>query len=210
MIVETDKPADIQYLTSVFAAFEFKVEPVVDVMDAAAVEVKPSNTARKTLLRRHAVRSDCLEFHTAAVAFVAAAAPARTQPKAPAFVQSEQAFNSLPIDTRITFQVLLTAEGYWPAVPNVNYSGRLYDAVRRFQSDHGFRPTGMLNAAELDKLLDVATPMLKMWEFQGVGHPDRGRPIWVPVGLGLQVERVNGGIISERWRGLTGLFPRVR
>ena len=40
MIVETDKPADIHYVTSVFAAFEFKVEPVVDVMDAVAVEKK--------------------------------------------------------------------------------------------------------------------------------------------------------------------------
>jgi hypothetical protein len=29
MIVETDKPTDIHYVTSVFAAFEFKVEPVV-------------------------------------------------------------------------------------------------------------------------------------------------------------------------------------
>ena len=37
MIVETDKPTDIHYVTSVFAAFEFKVEPVVDVMDAVAV-----------------------------------------------------------------------------------------------------------------------------------------------------------------------------
>jgi hypothetical protein len=28
MIVETDKPLDIHYVTSVFAAFKFKVEPV--------------------------------------------------------------------------------------------------------------------------------------------------------------------------------------
>ena len=40
MIVETDKPGDIHYVTSIFAVFEFKVEPVVDVMDAVAVEHK--------------------------------------------------------------------------------------------------------------------------------------------------------------------------
>src|ERR1017187_3039176 len=40
MIVETDKPTDIHYVTSFFAVFEFKAEPVVDVMDAVAVEVK--------------------------------------------------------------------------------------------------------------------------------------------------------------------------
>ena len=40
MIVETDNPTDIHYVTSVFAVFEFKVGPVVDVMDAVAVEVQ--------------------------------------------------------------------------------------------------------------------------------------------------------------------------
>jgi hypothetical protein len=39
MIVETDKPTDIHYFTSFFAVFEFKVEMVVDVMDAVAAEV---------------------------------------------------------------------------------------------------------------------------------------------------------------------------
>jgi len=39
MIVETDKPTDIHYFTSFFAVFEFKVELVVDVMDAVAAEV---------------------------------------------------------------------------------------------------------------------------------------------------------------------------
>jgi hypothetical protein len=40
MIVETDKAADIHYVTSVFAAFEFTVEPVVDIMDAVAEQLK--------------------------------------------------------------------------------------------------------------------------------------------------------------------------
>ena len=47
MIVETDKPTDIHYVTSVFAVFEFKVEPVVDVMDAVAVEVKAIEYRKK-------------------------------------------------------------------------------------------------------------------------------------------------------------------
>ena len=47
MIVESDKPTDIHYLTSVFAAFEFKVEPVVDVMDAVAVEVQAIEYRKK-------------------------------------------------------------------------------------------------------------------------------------------------------------------
>jgi hypothetical protein len=47
MIVETDKPADIHYVTSVFAAFEFKVEPVVDVTEAVAVEVQAIEYRKK-------------------------------------------------------------------------------------------------------------------------------------------------------------------
>ena len=47
MIVETDKPTDIHYFTSVFAVFEFTVEPVVDVMEAVAAEVKAIEYRKK-------------------------------------------------------------------------------------------------------------------------------------------------------------------
>jgi hypothetical protein len=47
MVVETDKPDDIHYFTSYFAAFEFKVERVADVMDAVAAEVKAIEFCRK-------------------------------------------------------------------------------------------------------------------------------------------------------------------
>ena len=36
--VQTDTPADIHKLTSTFAVFQFRVEPVLDVMEAVAVE----------------------------------------------------------------------------------------------------------------------------------------------------------------------------
>ena len=47
MIVETDKPTDIHYFTSFFAVFEFKVELVVDVMDAVAAEVAAIECRKK-------------------------------------------------------------------------------------------------------------------------------------------------------------------
>ena len=37
-VVETEFPGDLQYLTTAFAVFDFTVEPVMDVMDAVAVE----------------------------------------------------------------------------------------------------------------------------------------------------------------------------
>jgi muconolactone delta-isomerase len=37
-VVETDSLEDIHKLTSAFAVFQFRIEPVVDVMDAVAAE----------------------------------------------------------------------------------------------------------------------------------------------------------------------------
>ncbi len=37
-VIETDNVADIHKLTSTFAVFQFRLEPVLDVMDAVAVE----------------------------------------------------------------------------------------------------------------------------------------------------------------------------
>ena len=39
-VVETDSPADLQYLCTAFAVFSFTVEPVLDVMDAVAAETR--------------------------------------------------------------------------------------------------------------------------------------------------------------------------
>ena len=47
IVVETDKPTDIHYFSSVYAAFEFKVELVVDIMDAVAAEVQAIEYRKK-------------------------------------------------------------------------------------------------------------------------------------------------------------------
>jgi hypothetical protein len=39
-VIETDQPADLQYLTTVYAPFSFTGEPVLDVMDAVAAETR--------------------------------------------------------------------------------------------------------------------------------------------------------------------------
>jgi len=49
IVAETDKVTDIHYFTSVFALFEFKVEPVVDVMEAVAAELKAIDYRKKTV-----------------------------------------------------------------------------------------------------------------------------------------------------------------
>jgi hypothetical protein len=39
-VIETDNLADIHFLTTALAAFTFRLEPVIDVMDAVAVELQ--------------------------------------------------------------------------------------------------------------------------------------------------------------------------
>ncbi len=40
MVLETDNVADVQKLTTTFAVFQFRLEPVMDVMDAVAAEAQ--------------------------------------------------------------------------------------------------------------------------------------------------------------------------
>lgn len=58
------------------------------------------------------------------IAFVTLAEPAVAQRRPPGYQQAEQSSSQLTVDEQIKLQVLLTANGYWPAVPNVNFSSR--------------------------------------------------------------------------------------
>lgn len=40
MLVETDAPADLHFVGCVFAAFEFTIEPVLDIGEAAPAEMR--------------------------------------------------------------------------------------------------------------------------------------------------------------------------
>ena len=66
-----------------------------------------------------------------------------------------QGFNP---DQRIKVQVLLTAVGFWDSVPNVEFSSRLYEAVKAFQIANGLPSTGFVREPEIDRLLTQAEP----------------------------------------------------
>ena len=105
-----------------------------------------------------------------------------------------QGFNP---DQRIKVQVLLTAVGYWDSVPNVEFSSRLYEAVRTFQIANGLPSTGFLREPEIDRLLSQAEPILAYWGFSLVRHPFRGHAIWAPMGLGLIVHQDDKGLVFD-------------
>ncbi len=100
----------------------------------------------------------------------------------------------LTLDERVKLQILLTAAGYWPAVPDADFSTRLFNAILRFEVDNGFTPLGVLNDQQMDRLTAIAAPYLNSWRFQLVRHPMTNSEIWVPIGLPLTEESTATGL----------------
>ncbi len=106
-------------------------------------------------------------------------------------------FNRLPIDQRHETQALLGVAGYWPAVANDEFNHRLFEAIAHFQADNGFPVSGILTAAQIDRVRQIADPILLYWQLQPVRHPIAGLPLWVPFGVGFNQTRTRSGINFE-------------
>lgn len=128
------------------------------------------------------------------LALLAALRPAVAQTYDPNFREAARAFLSLELNTRLWFQIFLTSAGHWPAVPNVNFSRRLFEATKDLQRARGENPNGILTKAQVGQMLESASSVLKGWDLRWVPHPTRGRSVWVPMGLGLSATRTEHGV----------------
>jgi len=93
------------------------------------------------------------------------------------YAEAATIFAQYTLDQRIRLQILLTAAGYWPAVPNADFNPRIFEALTRFQADHGFLTTGVLIPNQMDRLVSDASPFLNQSGFQKVLHPTHGGAI---------------------------------
>jgi hypothetical protein len=139
---------------------------------------------------------------------------ATAQAQLPGYAQAGDAFMRLTLDERVKLQVLLTAAGYWPAVPDADFSARLFNAILQFQVDNGFVPLGILNDQQMNRLIAVAGPYLNNWRFEIVRHPMTSSQIWVPMGLPRGRSNSYGPSVCEPdlWRSphlrlLSGIHP---
>ncbi len=119
---------------------------------------------------------------------------AAAQTQLPGYAQAEDAFMQRTLDERVKLQILLTAAGYWPAVPDADFSARLFNAILRFEVDNGFVPLGAVTGEQMDRLIAIAGPYLNAWNFQVVRHPMTDSWIWVPIGLPLTEEATATGL----------------
>ncbi|MGH6794206.1 MAG: S1C family serine protease [Methylocella sp.] len=114
-------------------------------------------------------------------------APGLAKPRPAGFAEAEARFDSLDANAKATYQIMMGAAGYWAQMPRPDYSLRLFEDTQRFQGDLGHPPTGILTKAEFNKLFSLAIPNLRYWGFRQMTHPTRGRPIWVPMGIGGKI-----------------------
>jgi S1-C subfamily serine protease len=113
----------------------------------------------------------------------------------PGYEKAELDFQAhLALQQRLLLQVLIIAAGYSYAVPNENFSQRLFGSIKKFQEENGFPPTGILDGPQVTRLIAVATPLLNLWGFRKATHPYRKQTIWIPFGLGLVATRNEYGL----------------
>lgn len=112
------------------------------------------------------------------------------------YTQAENAFTQLNLDERVRLQILLTAAGYWPAVPNADFSIRLFNAIRQFEIDNGFVPVGVLTNEQAERLEAIGGRFLNRWDFASIRHPNpaSNSQIWVPLGLPVTEESTPTGL----------------
>jgi serine protease Do len=124
--------------------------------------------------------------------------------RSPGYAEGERVFSQYSIDQRIRIQILLTASGYWQAVPNENFNSRLFQAIKKFQTDHNLQSDGILNETDVNAIIRAGGPLLNNWAFANVKHPTVDSYIWVPSGLGLtQVASTDGLQFTDPRRRLS-------
>ncbi len=131
------------------------------------------------------------------------------QQRPPGYAEAEATFRRLPPEERVYAQTLMIAAGYWNAVPNVDFSGRTFEAVKRLQAEMGREPTGQLGIAELSQLERNAAPLIRKWGFRQVRHPDRAISIWIPFGLNLALSKDQYGVSYKSDKNNIAVFFKI-
>lgn len=107
-------------------------------------------------------------------------AQAQPQSRPPTYAAAAAQYNGLSLNQRMHLQLLLAAEGSWPAVPNRDFSMRLFSAITQFQNAQGYSPDGLLSPEQIGRLNDIVRPFFERWGLIEVFHPSRPHSIWVP------------------------------
>lgn len=110
------------------------------------------------------------------------------------WANAKAAFERYDPHNRVVAQVLLIAAGYQNWVPSERLTTNTFAGLRRFEAENGFAADGAIDDARVARLTAASLPLFAMWDFRRVGHPERGRPIWMPHGLAMQPQPGRFGV----------------
>lgn len=81
-----------------------------------------------------------------------------------------------------------------------DFGARLFEAIGRFETEHGFAPRGILDAAQMDALRAAGGAFLDRAGFEVIRHPATGTRLWLPMGLPLTQTVIDSGYKYENPR----------
>ena len=148
---------------------------------------------RSTILKALAFAL-CVPLPLSLASSLSVPANAQTQSRPQTYGDALARFNSYSTLERISLQLLLSAEGSWPAVPNRDFSMRLFNAITQFQKSNGFQPDGVLTPEQISRLNSITRPYFERWGLVEVFHPVRPHSIWVPRRLLDKETRTKDGL----------------
>ena len=106
----------------------------------------------------------------------------------PGYAGAKRAFEALDVESRRQIAILLLAAGYGPLDIEDAFSRRLFNAISKMQAGSGLPATGIIDAGDLDRLIARAAPLLAKWGFRTVTIPGSRLGMFVPFGLGVDVD----------------------
>jgi S1-C subfamily serine protease len=132
---------------------------------------------------------------TAAAAAAAAATAANIEQSL------RESYSAIPLAERIALQSDLIWTGDYNGVINGEFSGRLVEAVKSYQTKQKAKPTGLLNPQELAALRAAARPRQDEVGWRLTEDPATGARVGLPLKLATRREPATSG---TRWSSQQG------
>ncbi|MDQ0469679.1 hypothetical protein [Labrys wisconsinensis] len=110
----------------------------------------------------------------------------------PGYDEAKQAYEALDVESRLQVDVLLLVAGYGSIVGEV-FSEGIFEDISKFQAASGLPVTGILGKADIDRLIELTSPVLANLKLEAVNLFDGKMTMWVPSGLRFQRIVKDGG-----------------
>jgi serine protease Do len=96
--------------------------------------------------------------------------------------EAQAAYSRLPNDQRYLVAFGLMATGQFVGIADGNFGPRLFEAVKRFQTENGLAPDGIVTPSLASFIDSKARPITSGWGLRLVTHPTTGARLLAPVG----------------------------